>query len=188
MDIPGDLRAAAEFHGHLCPGLAIGYRATREAMEKIGFTRSGDEELVCVVENDSCSVDAVQFLAGCTFGKGNLIFRDYGKQVFTFASRFRPGKGVRVSLKAGSLLPAGEDADPARRREQVIERLVEAPAEEIFRMDEINFQLPEEAVIHPSVPCDNCGEPTMQTRMMETGGRRLCLPCYNGEHPLYPPS
>ncbi len=188
MDIPEDLRAAAEFHGHMCPGLAIGYRATKEAMERMGIDRSGDEELVCVVENDSCSVDAVQFLAGCTFGKGNLIFRDYGKQVFTFASRYRPGKAVRASLKPGAFVPAGEDVDPTRRREQAIERLVKAPIQEIFIVDEIDFELPPEAVICPSVPCEDCGEPTMQTKLVEVGGRRLCRPCSRGEHPLSPPS
>lgn len=184
MDIPAELRAAAEFHGHLCPGLAIGYRATKAAMERMRIARSGDEELVCVVENDSCSVDAVQFLAGCTFGKGNLVFHDYGKQVFTFASRARPGKAVRVSLRAGALAPASEDVDPARRREQALERLLSAPLEELFRVDEIDFALPPEAVIYPSVPCENCGEPTMQTRLVEVEGRRLCIPCSRGEHPL----
>lgn len=183
MDVPEDLLAAAEFHGHLCPGLAIGYRATKAAMERMGIARASDEELVCVVENDSCSADAVQFLAGCTFGKGNLIFRDHGKQAFTFASRSRPGRAVRVSLKAGAFLPAGGDVDPARRREQAIERLVSAPLEEVFRVDEIDFTLPQEAVIYPSVPCENCGEPTMQTRLVEVEGRRLCIPCSRGEHP-----
>jgi formylmethanofuran dehydrogenase subunit E len=31
--LPEDLRSAVAFHGHLCPGLLIGYRAVRAAME-----------------------------------------------------------------------------------------------------------------------------------------------------------
>jgi formylmethanofuran dehydrogenase subunit E len=183
MDIPDDLRRAADFHGHLCPGLAIGYRASRAAMERMGIARAYDEELVCVVENDSCSVDAVQFLAGCTFGKGNLVFRDHGKQVFTFASRQRPGRAVRVSLKAGAIPPPGEDVDPARRREEALRRMVTAPLEELFHVDEVACELPQEARIHQSVLCDNCGEPTMETRIVDEDGRRLCIPCSQGWTP-----
>ena len=40
-----------------------------------------------IVENDSCSVDAIQVVTGCTMGKGNLIFKDYGKHVYTFINR-----------------------------------------------------------------------------------------------------
>ena len=183
MDIPEDLRRTSEFHGHLCPGLAIGYRASQAAMDKMGIARAYDEELVCVVENDSCSVDAVQFLTGCTFGKGNLVFRDHGKQVFTFASRQRPGKAVRVSLKAGAIPPPGEGVDPARRREEALRRLLESPTGELFFVDEVDFDLPQEASIHASVLCDNCGEPTMETRVVERDGRRLCVPCSQGWNP-----
>ena len=183
MGVPDELRKAAEFHGHLCPGLAIGYRASRGAMDRMGIARAYDEELVCVVENDSCSVDAVQFFTGCTFGKGNLFFKDHGKQVFTFASRQRPGRAVRVSLKAGAFPPPGEDVDPAERREEALNFLVSAPLEDLFYVDDIEFELPQVARIHASILCDNCGEPTMETRIVEKDGRRLCIPCSQGVSP-----
>ena len=63
-----------EFHGHACPGLAIGYRASEAAVQKLNITFSKDEELVCVTENNACGVDAVQLLTGCSIGKGNLIY------------------------------------------------------------------------------------------------------------------
>ncbi len=94
---------AVEFHGHACPGLALGYRAALFALETLG-KRAADEELVAIVENNSCAVDAVQLLTGCTFGKGNLIFRDYGKQVYTFVKRSSQneaaatGEGLRISV------------------------------------------------------------------------------------------
>lgn len=86
-----------EFHGHICPGLALGYRAATFALKHFG-KRAKDEELVSIVENDSCAVDAVQVITGCTFGKGNLIFRDYGKQVYTFIKR-PSGDAVRISVE-----------------------------------------------------------------------------------------
>lgn len=67
---------AVEFHGHVCPGLAIGYRAAELGIEALACGRDTDEELVAIVENDACGVDAVQVVTGCTLGKGNLILKD----------------------------------------------------------------------------------------------------------------
>ena len=86
------------FHGHSCPGLAIGYRMACAGMEALHAIRSEDEEIVAVVENNACGVDALQCVTGCTFGKGNLVFRDHGKQVYTlYAPPDRPGGARRVS-------------------------------------------------------------------------------------------
>jgi formylmethanofuran dehydrogenase subunit E len=121
--IDTDLRKAVEFHGHLCPGLAIGYRVAKYVKEH--YPRSEDEELVCIAENNSCSVDAVQELLGCTFGKGNLIYKDNGKQVFTFFSR-SDSRAMRIYFK-GDLSGSMDDltaryfkGGPIRRREEGI--------------------------------------------------------------------
>jgi len=54
------LEKAAHFHGHTCGGLLIGVSAAHYAMELLGTERSSqDEEIVCVAENDSCSVDGI---------------------------------------------------------------------------------------------------------------------------------
>jgi formylmethanofuran dehydrogenase subunit E len=63
--------------------LASGIRAAEWALTEL-CARSHDEELVAVVETDMCGVDAIQYLTGCTFGKGNLIHKDYGKNAFTY--------------------------------------------------------------------------------------------------------
>ena len=87
-----------EFHGHECPGLAIGFRACEIAKEKMDLKFSPDEELLCISENEACGVDAVQYITGCTLGKGNLVYRDTGKMAFSFFSR-RTGESLRVVLK-----------------------------------------------------------------------------------------
>jgi formylmethanofuran dehydrogenase subunit E len=73
------------FHGHNCPGLSIGIRVSEVAMKELNIQDATAP--VCVTETDMCGVDAIQFLTGCTFGKGNLIHKDYGKNVFTFYDR-----------------------------------------------------------------------------------------------------
>ena len=166
---PRDLKRAISFHGHLCPGLLIGYRAAKLGLKRLGSKRSEDEELIAIVENNSCAVDAVQVLTGATFGKGNLFFRDHGKQVFTFALR-PSGKAVRVSLKPGAF-------PPGVSREARSERLMRAKNEELFAIKEEKIQLPPEAEIHKSVVCASCGEPVMDSRTNQIRGRVLCIPC-----------
>ena len=87
---------AVAFHGHICPGLATGYRAAAVALERLRSGRSEDEELVVITETDACGVDAIQVITGCTVGKGNLFFKDHGKHAFTFINR-KTGEAVRVA-------------------------------------------------------------------------------------------
>ena len=89
-----------KFHGHVCPGTAIGYRAGEIAIKELCSPRAMNEEFLAVVENDSCSIDAIQVVTGCTFGKGNLIFKDHGKHVYTFVNR-NTGGTLRLSLNKG---------------------------------------------------------------------------------------
>jgi formylmethanofuran dehydrogenase subunit E len=96
MYVDEEFNKVVEFHGHVCPGLAIGYRVAKYI--KGHCDKSEDEELVAIVENNSCSVDAIQRMLSCTFGKGNLIFKDFGKQVFTFYCRGN-GKALRIYFK-----------------------------------------------------------------------------------------
>ena len=64
---------ARAFHGHECPGLAIGVKVCEAVVEKMGVSPAFDEELVCITENDACGVDAIQALLSCTMGK---VLRD----------------------------------------------------------------------------------------------------------------
>ncbi len=105
---------AVEFHGHACPGLAIGFKASEAAIKILGYARDVDEETVAVVENDSCAVDAIQYILGCTVGKGNLIFRNNGKQVYTIGSG-KNGRAVRVSLKF-DVASAGQPGESKEER------------------------------------------------------------------------
>ncbi len=98
---------AVDFHGHTCGGLALGVRAAMEAQKRFGRERCGDEEIVCITENDACGVDGIQSVLGCTLGKGNLIYYGTGKFAFSFFDR-----------STGEQLPAhgkGQEGRPARQ-------------------------------------------------------------------------
>jgi len=54
------------------------------------------------VENDTCGADAIQAILGCTFGKGNLYFKDYGKMVYTVFNR-QNGRAIRIAQNFDAL-------------------------------------------------------------------------------------
>jgi formylmethanofuran dehydrogenase subunit E len=172
--LPEDLKKAQDFHGHLCPGLLIGWRAVRAATKALGLTPSKDEELVAVVENDSCSADAFQALLSTTFGKGNLKWLDHGKQVFTVIDRNK-GRAVRVSFIGDR--KKKQRSDGSTDREAFLAELLNAPQEELFTVREVEPHPPQEAEIEPSIACARCGEPTQKSKMVEVAGKLLCRPC-----------
>ena len=157
----------------------------------MGFSRSVDEELIVIVENNACGVDAVQVLAGCTFGKGNLFFLDHGKQVYTFARRSH-GKAVRVAVKYGAFhnpefsalrrkVNSGEATGEEKReltglQRKHIENILDS-GEENFEVRSVDISLPPPAMIHQSLCCDGCGEAVMDTRTVRDGEKRFCIPC-----------
>ena len=164
-----DYNNIVEFHGHECPGLVIGYRMATAALNALNSIRSEDEEVVAIVENNACGVDALQCVTGCTFGKGNLIFRDYGKHVYTLYSR-KNGKGIRVNYH-------GKGVPREISREQMIEYLLRADESEILTLETVKIKEPEQARIHKSVKCDACGENVMETRIRDIKGKKVCIPC-----------
>jgi formylmethanofuran dehydrogenase subunit E len=145
------------------------------AMAALGVERAGDEELVAIAENSACGVDALQLITGCTFGKGNLVFLDHGKPVFTLFSR-TTGKGVRVLFRDGAIPP-----EFRLDREQRLAFILAVPEGEILSLGEPALPLPEKARIFTTLTCARCGEPVMETRLRETAGRQVCLPCAAGD-------
>jgi formylmethanofuran dehydrogenase subunit E len=182
-----------EFHGHSCPGLAFGYRVALCALKALG-ERATDEELVAIVENNSCAVDAVQVLTGCTFGKGNLIFRDYGKQAYTFIKR-PSGEGIRIAVDwtfpeetdeekhIWDKYIKGERFDEVlkavhSRKARKVDMILNANDEELFKISQGTMTLPDEARIYASLRCSVCGEKMMEPRARVKNGEIVCIPCF----------
>lgn len=188
-------KTAAKFHGHVCPGLAIGYKAAITAMDKLRDSRSADEEIVAIAETNACGVDAIQTITGCTSGKGNLIVKDYGKTVFTLVSRLS-GKGVRISLKPGimTLEPRHRELIDLMRSDKASESemaefrkihtekshsILTRTPEELFAVTETVVEMPAKALIEPSEPCGKCQEPTMPSKTIAVGDIRVCQDCFS---------
>ncbi|MCK5348269.1 MAG: TraR/DksA C4-type zinc finger protein [Desulfobacula sp.] len=184
-----------EFHGHSCPGLAIGIRVSELAMEKLDIQNA--KAPVCVTETDMCGVDAIQFLTGCSYGKGNLIHKDYGKSAFTFYDRdsqkgFRAvfmdifaddekqTDDTRVLMKKmiqGNATKQEEEQLQKLRNDR-INRILQADLKNIFLTEDVDTPPVRPARILKSIQCDSCGETTMESRIRLFDDKNLCIPCF----------
>lgn len=189
-----------DFHGHWCPGLATGIRAAEYALKEFGSCE--DEEIVAIAETDFCGVDAVQFLTGCTLGKGNLLIRNVGKMAFSFYRR-RDGKAKRIvrrTIKDGS--ESGEYRELQKKSsrgtlsDDELDRYYELRDEqsgiilgmdldELFDVKEVQIPMPDYAPMKKSVRCEDCGEMVMETKARLSGGRVLCIPCFERNNPRF---
>lgn len=186
------VESAIQFHGHICPGLLMGIRVAEFALQELQVDPDVDEELLAVVETNSCGVDAIQAILGCTFGKGNLIFKDYGKNVYTIASREK-GRTLRIAQKFGgnrgpesgryrelvrkASLTEAEAAEKEDLITAIFERLMSTPFEDLFDWKEIDFEFPDKARIHATIQCVICGEGVMDIKTTETAQGPVCPGC-----------
>lgn len=141
-------------HGHLCAGVAIGIRVSQAALREMGVN-DFKNELVGIVETDTCPVDAVQMLVGTTAGRHNLIYNKTGKSIFTFVRR-ADGKGVKITVKeskpdaAFTALREKKFADKATKAEleqfeammdAKIKMILAAPESELLTIEPITVDL-----------------------------------------------
>lgn len=179
--------AAVEFHGHACPGVAMGCRISLAAVRALdmddsflirkdhSFSRdlSPDEELVCVAETDACCVDGVQALLGCTLGKGNLLLKLRGKNAMSFY--YRPArKSVRILWKGS--MQGGEGRELSR--EEIMSYYLSAPDESLLQVTPIPYAPPTRALVSLSLPCSACGEKTAEYALRLRDGKHFCLDCW----------
>jgi formylmethanofuran dehydrogenase subunit E len=184
------------FHGHKCPAMPMGLRASLAAMEALGVDRrAGAGELVALVEIDeahcaTCFADGVQVATGCTFGKGNVKKLHYGKWGLTLIDR-KQGKAVRVAPLAAAmeankrtefmaLRKAGVPPTqiPAAIAEPLVERVMNAPVAQLLAVGEVfDYQWQEPAHTFESVVCEECGEMVVERNARVQAGRVLCIPC-----------
>ena len=196
--IPEDFRRCVDFHGHICPGLAIGYRAAKAGMEWLAAKRAEDEEVVAIVETDACGADAIQVLTGCTFGKGNFFHRDYRQAgLHPAGAADRPGGSPRFAGRGFGIIRAapgsfsigfGRVRPPPKKegefqqlhRGEIPGNIGKASPRSLFAMKEVSPAVPPKAKIEPSKPCQICGEPTMGSKIQNHDGKEVCRSCCPG--------
>lgn len=195
MDDRQVLEKALEFHGHRCWASVAGVRVGLAALEKLGVKRSGGSQLYGIVEigeehGGMCFGDGVQYVTGCTFGKGNIRKEPLGKLGFTLIDK-GSDKAVRVVFtsklqkqiaesnfmqqRAAGVSP---DEIPLEDQMELVDLVWNAPAEDVLKIGEV-FDYPFNWL--PEVmgfkPCDRCGELTALAYLRVVGTQHVCIPC-----------
>jgi formylmethanofuran dehydrogenase subunit E len=186
---------AVRFHGHICPGLAIGFYASHIAMRWMAAEKSPDDETYAIIESCGCGADAVQAITGCTTGKGNLIIRDNGKPVYTLGIRGHP-RAIRIALRPeyavdrldpqlqelSEKVSRGKASDDEitelrHRIEAVCRAILESPGESVFDVRAVDADEPARQGMTATVTCAKCGEPVAVGRAKKAGNGYVCPAC-----------
>jgi formylmethanofuran dehydrogenase subunit E len=192
------LLKAGELHGHYCPYLALGVLAAADVLKRFGAENDGMEDLLAVVETNSCFSDGIQYTAGTTFGNNSLIYRDFGKTAVTFVKRGDSTKNLRYYFKDSDLIEreypeAAElfekvvaDRNGSREEEEKMKELwqetafkiIEADPDKLFKIEaDVEIELPDYAPIFDNKQCSRCGEKLMAPKAVQKDDKVLCKDC-----------
>ena len=127
------LQKIKDFHGHLGPYVAIGYRmglaANRElgdnALKKAAMVFSG------TVTPMSCMIDGIQLSSGCTLGKGNIIVEEMGEPRAIFSDK-EGTRSVEISLRDEIQQMLEEKMTSWESGEELAELVYAMPEEELL--------------------------------------------------------
>ncbi|HHT46629.1 MAG TPA: formylmethanofuran dehydrogenase [Firmicutes bacterium] len=182
-----------DFHGHICPGIAVGFRASVLAMATLDKAlRKLGETHIAVCENDVCGIDGVQYITGCTLGNDGLIIYNRGKFAFSWVEK-RTGEGIRILLK----VPLWASNEPLllhrkvkvgtateKEKQQWIDirgkrglELMELKDNKLLDVQQIKIKIPGKPRLFPFVSCAECGEAFMEPWASLDGGRVICPAC-----------
>ena len=161
----------AQFHGHECGGLTLGYKAALFAIEQLQLQQdengcvSAGEDIVCVAENNVCSVDAIRVILGCREERGNLLFHLTNSQAYTVIDR-RAHRAIRIALT---------DRPEGLTREASFAYYQSKAPSELFAATPVKLDLPPDP--RRTYVCSRCGETVGADWIRFVDGENLCLDC-----------
>ncbi|KGP76723.1 hypothetical protein JT05_03150 [Desulfosporosinus sp. Tol-M] len=187
------LENVLRFHGHLCPGVAFGYRAGLYALKEFGAAQGTLRDThIVIAENEVCGLDGIQIMTGCTVGNDGLLIQNIGKQAFIIIAK-KDGHGLRVLLDVPLwdsehplMLHAkvkSKTATPEEKKEFFALRtkrgqeILSMTDDELLKVFTASYPYTEKIRLFPFKTCDQCGEAVMSPLIKEVKGKYLCQSC-----------
>lgn len=189
------LLKAGELHGHYCPFLALGVLAAADALNKMEAASDGMEDLLAILETNSCFSDGIQYTAGTTFGNNELIYNDLGKTAVTFVEREDPAASLRYYLENDDFVTKeypeadklfrkviaerkGSKKEQKKLWQEIAFEIIEADADKYFKIEEnVEIEMPDYAPIFEDRHCAVCGEKLMAAKAVKKDDKILCKRC-----------
>jgi formylmethanofuran dehydrogenase subunit E len=195
MDDYQILSDTLRFHGHRCWASVAGVRVGLAALRALDVKRSGGTQLYAIIETGEehggmCFGDGVQYITGCTFGKGNIRKNPLGKLAVTLIDKDGE-RAVRVSYKPTLQKQIAESAFMQQRAAGISPD--EIPEEDQMELVNLVWNAPESDILAvgpvfeypynwlPEVmgfaKCDQCGELVAHAYRRVVGDKIVCIPC-----------
>ena len=90
------LLKAAQFHGHICPGLALGVLGATQVMQQLYNQQEDPQAYTLTAEMQNCPIDGAMFITGCT--PGTHRYQQGDPENMCFYLKNKAGKGWKVSF------------------------------------------------------------------------------------------
>ena len=182
-----------DFHGCYCLDIALGYRVAKALVREMGEHLNDMKKVYAYVGTNTCAVDAIQKITGCTAGKRNLIYADLGKSVFVLQNTVS-GKTLRAychfwdqydhtEMRAKRKAAADDAADEQAKRQfktyidAEINRILTLEESQLFRITATQLPIPEKSSKYLSEPCARCGEFTKAELLRKQDEGKICPEC-----------
>ncbi len=187
------VKRVVDFHGHLCPDLAIGIKLCEYVSQIIAERSLKEESISLIVENSTSAIDAIQILLGTTVGNQRLQIVDLGKHNYTLILPNHV-KGLKFSLKEINL--PNEDLylslekkicsneilfDEVVIFQKVLDERVyhifNIPLKDLFEIKEVNLSKHLIELPTTYVRCSMCGEMVLKDYITVWDHKLYCKTC-----------
>lgn len=193
------LKKVVDFHGHICPELALGGKFCEFVQKLFSDGVIPTSGFSIISENATSALDAIQVLLGATVGNQRLMVMDFGKHAYTLFSR-PENKGWRLKQKplqygdeelfSGLEQKIGSNQallEDVVRFQQLLDsrvrRILALLPEELFTIEEVDAGAhpPESTSVY--LTCGICGEHVLASRSIESRNMTMCMPCFQKMSP-----
>lgn len=174
------------FHTRRAPGIPIAIEMVNRAKERLGDV----QKLCAIAETRVCLSDAIQYVAGCTIGNGDLkVLESLGRYAMTLYDR-KTGKGVRIFVDQKKIdkekyselykffrrerSEAVKNFGPERKvsNAQVVKEFIDS-GRDIFSLEEVIVTNTKKPPVLECGICEKCGESYTKQKPED----KLCLYC-----------
>lgn len=121
---------AVRFHGHECPGLAIGVKACEAIISKMNIKPKKDE-IICITENDTCPLDGIKYVFGCDYDKKNLFYKESEELAFNIFN-VNNNDSLRIIYKG---------KNNADSKDEYIKYILSEDIDKLFDFSEVKYSL-----------------------------------------------
>lgn len=121
---------AVRFHGHECPGLAIGVKACEAIISKMNIKPKKDE-IICITENDTCPLDGIKYVFGCDYDKKNLFYKESEELAFNIFN-VNNNDSLRIIYKG---------KNNADSKDDYIKYILSEDIDKLFDFSEVKYSL-----------------------------------------------